>query len=528
MFDSIQRNISLSPDRGLHIYSATFEDTPEFLSYSELPNRIGAYAHYFRQQGLRVGTRVVFPFETSSSTILSFLALMEIGAIPLSVKPNLPFSPKAGYEDFLERVVRDYSADYILDVGCLSEINTSASRIGLPAPSIRMDNVTLRTPNDDEIAFVQLSSGSTSFPKGIPVRYDNLRSNLSMISRHQDGREPWMRSSSWLPLYHDMGLVGGLLSCIFTGLDFSLATPIMFLSDTKGWWEHLSRERIVGTVIPNFAVDYSLKLMKEVDREELSALDLSELQLIYLGSEPINIPNLVEFLELMATAGMKSNVFQPCYGLAEAVLMVSSRPPRSSLRIQRSPSGIPAISVGSPMPGFDMRLRNEQGELCGEDELGEIELAGGSLAPEYFEGKHPMPRADGFYRTGDIGFVNDGELFITGREGDRIKINGQSLFATDFEQVIERLPFVREGRTTVFRHDDDLIVLAEIDGGARQDLNRSRAVLISHLAENIGATVEPSNVHFLRSGQLERTSSGKLKRRAIALKYRQGIITTLA
>ena len=175
-----------------------------------------------------------------------------------------------------------------------------------------------------------------------------------------------------------------------------------------------------------------------------------------------------------------------------------------------------------------MRLRNEQGELCGEDELGEIELAGGSLTSEYFEGKHPMPRADGFYRTGDIGFVNDGELFITGREGDRIKINGQSLFATDFEQVIERLPFVREGRTTVFQHDDDLIVLAEIDGGARQDLNRSRAVLISHLAENIGATVEPSNVHFLRSGQLERTSSGKLKRRAIALKYRQGIIKTLA
>lgn len=342
-----------------------------------------------------------------------------------------------------------------------------------------------------------------------------------MITR-TDGRAAEERVSSWLPLYHDMGLVGGMLSCFAVGCDLLLAEPVTFLFDPRGWWEQMARERAIGTVIPNFAVDYSLKLMQDLDPEELAEFDLSGLRSIYLGSEPINLPNLRAFLDLMAPAGLRRDVFMPCYGMAEAVLLVSSRPVSSELRVVDSPSGLPAISVGRVMAEFTVRLRDEAGGPCGANELGEIELAGGSLATGYLDRPGPLADQDGWYATGDIGFLDDGELFITGRISDRIKVNGQSLFAADFEQALEQLSFVREGRTAVAQIDGPIVVLAEVDREAREDIPGSRARIVEHLMATIGVTVRAEDVHYLRPGQLSRTSSGKLQRRAIVAAYRAG------
>jgi acyl-CoA synthetase (AMP-forming)/AMP-acid ligase II len=283
----------------------------------------------------------------------------------------------------------------------------------------------------------------------------------------------------------------------------------------------MARERVVGTVIPNFAIDYSLGLMQSVEPDELALLDLSGMRSIYLGSEPINVPNLRAFLDLLAPAGLRRDVFMPCYGMAEAVLLVSSRPVGSEIRVVPAPSGRPAISVGRPMPEFTVRLRNEDGRPCAENELGEIELAGGSLAADYFDGP-PLAGSDGFYATGDIGFLDDGELFITGRISDRIKVNGQSLFAADFEQAVQQLSFVRQGRTAVAQCDGRVVVLTEVDRTALMDAERSRARIVEQLVMTIGTTVRALDVLFLRPGQLPRTSSGKLKRPAITQAYQRG------
>jgi acyl-CoA synthetase (AMP-forming)/AMP-acid ligase II len=173
------------------------------------------------------------------------------------------------------------------------------------------------------------------------------------------------------------------------------------------------------------------------------------------------------------------------------------------------------------MPGFIVRLRTEDGRVCADNELGEIELTGGSLASCYFDNPVPLVGDDGFYATGDIGFVDDGELFITGRISDRIKVNGQSFFAADFEQAVERLPFVREGRTAVVQRDGHIVVLTVVDRSARAKVDISRARIVEHLVRTIGVTVRPSDVHFLRAGQIHRTSSGKLQRRATAEAYRR-------
>ncbi|GAA1500621.1 hypothetical protein GCM10009760_62360 [Kitasatospora kazusensis] len=525
MLEYIQRNQECPPERGLYLYEK-FSDQPEFVGYREFPERIAGYADAFREQGIEPGERVLFPFETSSAVILAFLGLMELGAVPLSVKPFVLNTPREGYQEFLARVARDFGATRILQVPSLAGTELPVEPLPLPPAGVRSPGARLRTPGDEELAFVQFSSGSTSFPKGIPVRQDLLRANLAMITR-TDGRKPEERVSSWLPLYHDMGLVGGMLSCFTAGCDLLLAEPVTFLFDAYGWWEHMARERAIGTVIPNFAVDYSLKLMQDLDPEELAALDLSRMRSIYLGSEPINLPNLYAFLDLMAPAGLRRDVFMPCYGMAEVVLLVSSRPVGGEIREVPSPSGLPAVSVGRPMAEFTVRLRDEDGRECAERELGEIELAGGSLAAGYFDRPGPLTGADGFYATGDIGFLDDGELFITGRISDRIKVNGQSFFAADFEQAVEQVPFVREGRTAVAQIQGQIVVLTEVDRPAREDVEGSRARIVEHLVQTIGVTVRASDVHYLRPGQLPRTSSGKLQRRAIVQAYEQGRLVGL-
>ena len=188
----------------------------------------------------------------------------------------------------------------------------------------------------------------------------------------------------------------------------------------------------------------------------------------------------------------------------------------------KAPSGVPAISVGPAMAEFTVRLRDEDGRVCAENELGEIELSGGSLAASYFESDVALLEPDGFYATGDIGFVDDGELFITGRISDRIKVNGQSFFAADFEQSVERLPFVRDGRSAVLQVGDAIVVLAEVTPEARKDVEGSRAKIVAQLVQSMGVKVRAGDVHYLRPNQLSRTSSGKLQRRAIAQAYQDG------
>ncbi|MBZ4370675.1 AMP-binding protein [Corallococcus sp. AS-1-6] len=526
MLDIIQRLEAVDPRRGLFLYD-DFVGPPEFVPYREFASRVAGAAEHFRARGVAPGTRVVLPFETSSSVIFAFLALMELGAVPLSVKPYILSTPKGPYREFLGRIRERYGAQLVLDVPSLAGLELPLERLPPPPAGAKRPGAKLREVAPEELAFVQFSSGSTSFPKGVPITHENLAANLRMIIRH-DGRTAEDRVTSWLPLYHDMGLIGGLLTCITVGNDLLLSQPASFLMDPLGWLELISSEKVMGSVIPNFAIDYALKSLKSADAEDLKRLDLSRVQSIYLGSEPINIPNLEQFLEILAPCGLRRDVFMPCYGMAETVLMVASVPPRQTVRVITAPNGQPAISVGRPLTEFEVRLRAEDGRPCGEGEMGEIELRGGSLAPSYFLDDRPLRGEDGFYATGDLGFQKEGELFITGRINDRIKVNGQSFFSADFEQAVERLAFIRPGRTAVIQVKGRLVVLAEVNHpSALERLEASRKQVCQSVLETVGVTLAQEDVLFIRYGQLQKTSSGKLQRRAITEAYEQGRIRTV-
>jgi acyl-CoA synthetase (AMP-forming)/AMP-acid ligase II len=522
MLDVIQKLGEIEARRGLYLCEDFFSP-PTLLPYAEFPARVAACAEHFRAQGIQRGEHVLLPFETAEAVFFSLFGLMEVGAIPLSVKPYILSTPKQSYREFLGRISERYGVQRILDVPSLSGLELPLRRVPLPPAGAKVAGARLREVDPEELAFVQFSSGSTSFPKGIPITQRNLLANVRMISQH-DGRTAEDRGVMWLPLYHDMGLIG-LLTCVCAGIDVYLTQPVSFLMDPMGWLECLSERRATLAVIPNFAIDYALKTLREQRPEELARLDLSALRHVYLGSEPINIPNLELFTELLAPRGLRREAFKPCYGMAEAVLMVSCVGCDEGWRVVTAPNGQPAVSVGRLLSEFEARLRTEDGRVCGDRELGEIEIKGGSLAASYYVDERPLRNEDGYYATGDLGFQENGELFITGRINDRIKINGQSYFSSDFEQAIERLPFIRAGRSAVIQVEGRVVVLAEVSHpSVLEQRAQSQRQVSQKIVETVGVSVAQEDVLFIRYGQLLKTSSGKLQRRAITEAYQRGRI----
>lgn len=517
------RNLAQAPrDRAVHLHRSA-PDPSVVLSYPELYASIQAHMAGLRAQGIGPGKRVILPFETDERVLATFLALIGVGALPLSVKPYLFNGSKESYVEFLQVMTKRFRVDRVLRTESLAGLDLPAPAIELAGLALPGQEVAFHEPRPDENAFVQFSSGTTAFPKGVPIRHDRFLANMGLINGH-DHRRPEDVSSSWLPLYHDMGLIGGLLTSFVLPNTAHLFTPIQYLMDPIGWLRSLGEHRVDGTVMPNFGVDYALRYLREADPDDLSGLDFSSLRIIYLGSEPINMDTLDEFCRRMEPYGMRRSVFQPCYGMAEVVLMVTADN-EGNPKVRTLPGNVPAVCVGKPLPSFDLRIVTDDGRVAAEGELGEIQLGAGTLADGYFEEGRPLVGADGFYATGDVGMLQGGALYITGRIGDRMKVNGQSYFASAFEQVVDSLPFVRTGRSAVFQVGERVVVLAEVQSlQAVRERQRHQEQIVATLLERTGVKVHARDVHFIRYGQIHKTSSGKLRRQAVADAHQRGAI----
>ena len=514
------RNLDGTPrERGVYVHRPG-EDEPVEIPYQELHDAILGRVVELREQGVGPGSRVLLPFETDERVLCTFLALIGVGALPLSVRPYLFSGGKESYVEFLRGMVARFRVDRILRSDSLQGLDLPARELALAPLAPARGAVALHEPRPSDVAFAQFSSGTTGIPKGVPIRHDRFLANMALINGH-DGRRGEDVSSSWLPLYHDMGLIGGLLTSFMLPHSAHLYTPMQYLMDPIGWYRELGRYRVDGTVTPNFGIDYALRYLRESEPEDLAGIDLSSLRIIYIGSEPINIATLDEFCERMAPYGMRRSVFQPCYGMAEAVLRVSVD--GAGPKIRELHGGGYGVCVGKMLSSFEMRVITDDGRVAEDGELGEIELGSGTLADGYFEDDRPMSGEDGFYATGDLGMCVAGELYITGRAGDRMKINGQSYFASAFEQVLDALPFVRTGRTVVFQDGERVIVLAEVLAArVFRARRRHQEQVVDVLLERTGVKIHPGDVRFIRYGQIAKTSSGKLRRQAIAAAYGSG------
>jgi acyl-CoA synthetase (AMP-forming)/AMP-acid ligase II len=365
-----------------------------------------------------------------------------------------------------------------------------------------------------ELAILQYSSGSTGMPRGVMVSHENLAHNEALIEAAFE-HDPSTIVLGWLPFQHDMGLIGNVLQPVWAGAECVLMTPLQFLKRPLLWLREISRHRATTSGAPNFAYEMCIEAAR---RQGTDGLDLSSWTLAFVGAEPVRAATLERFAETFAPVGFRREAFYPCYGLAEATLMVSGGRKGDAPRV--------AVVNGSPRVGCG-RARGGQ-EIAVVD--GEIRVRGPSVARGYFG--QPETTAQNFatdtdgqvwLRTGDLGRIVDGELYVTGRQKDVIVRNGAKHAAEDLEHSVDKqgIAALRAGACAAFSHDDGgrerLVVVQEIE----RDASAEWGAIADAVAAAIAADHDlPADVVLLvRPGSIPRTTSGKVRRGACRARF---------
>jgi acyl-CoA synthetase (AMP-forming)/AMP-acid ligase II/acyl carrier protein len=394
-------------------------------------------------------------------------------------------------------------------------------------------------------AVLQYTSGSTAQPRGVILTHRNLTHNAKVIHDFF-GVNASTRGLSWLPPYHDMGLIGGILEPLYAGIPVTLMSPIHFVQRPLRWLEAISRTRASASGGPNFAFELCLRNVSDAD---LSRLDLQCWNVAFNGAEPISWQTLQRFAEKFRSAGFRAEAFYPCYGLAESTLLASGavrgRGPRArwvdraalaSSRIEFAEAGAvdARCLVSSGRPHADMRLEivdPETRRVCRPGEPGEIWLQGPSVSPGYHRDPEQTAQAfvalpstgpdeAPFVRTGDLGFVDDGELYVFGRSKDLVIIRGQNYHPVDIERTVSAShELLHQHISAVFAAPDEagndsLCVLQEVPQSVRSKADLLAPELFQRIRESITAEhdIVPALIALVQPGALARTVSGKLQR----------------
>jgi myxalamid-type polyketide synthase MxaE and MxaD len=410
----------------------------------------------------------------------------------------------------------------------------------------------------DDVAFLQYTSGSTAAPKGVMVTHANLLHNSAAIYRLADHGSASV-TVSWLPTHHDMGLIGGIIQPVFGGFLGVLMSPLAFLRRPIRWLEAISRYRATSSPFPNFALDLCVQRVTAAER---APLDLSSWRVACNGAEPLRAESLRRFSEMFGPVGFRSDSHCPAYGLAEATLLVSGGRERGGPRtlvVGRAALREGRVEVradaaeGWELVGCGQALADQRVVIahpescvpCGPDQIGEIWVQGPSVARGYWNREEETTRtfratldgtSDGpFLRTGDLGFLHDGQLYVTGRAKDVVIVDGVKHHPVDIERTAEAAAgaasrSVRRGGCAAFGVDrdgrDELIVMIEVSGTTELDSSPIFSAIRSAVATNHG--IATGSILLLQAGALARTPNGKLQRGACRDLFLRGALAPLA
>ncbi|WP_336513338.1 fatty acyl-AMP ligase [Mycobacteroides franklinii] len=381
--------------------------------------------------------------------------------------------------------------------------------------------------DQDAIAFLQLTSGSTGTPKAVSISYRNIEANLrAMVSA--SGADPETDVVvSWLPLFHDMGMMGYLIVPMCQGMNTVSVAPMDFLGDPLLWAKLISTYRGSMTAGPNFA--YSL-LARRLRKAPDGAYDLSSLQFALSGAEAIDVATLDRFVAEGARFGMRPDAIVPAYGMAEATLAVSFVrrgegyrvcPPHPDLVAAEGAQASARVPLGLPLPGCEVRVVTEDRAVLPAESIGELEIRGDNVTAGYrtASGFEPMLDAQGWLSTGDIGYLtHDGQPVICGRKKDILIISGRNVHPEDIERSVAGVSGVRSGGIAAVRlhtaaAGEGFAMVAESALHANTaESERIRAEVADCVYRTLG--VSPRDVHVVPAGWIPKTSSGKLRRRA--------------
>jgi acyl-CoA synthetase (AMP-forming)/AMP-acid ligase II len=539
----LERNAARAPGQlALTLCGEAGREEP--LTHADLWRIVQEAAAHLHEEGVRPGERVLLVLPTSVEFIQTFFGAILLGAVPVPF--SLPFSLQKleAYGTGLQAVTRSATPAVCVTVPRLRSViapllSEVSPRLRTLAPGRRAGVAPPRT--DHPVAMLQFTSGSTRSPRGVTLRHDNLLANIAAIHAAL-APAPDERMYSWLPLYHDMGLIGTLLWPLYATMPLVLAPPQSFLKDPASWLHGISRHRATLTVAPNFAYAYSVK---RVTDEQLKGVRLDSLRTALNGAEPIEYASLQQFEQRFAPHGLRPHVVRPVYGLAESTLAVAFSAPGPAVadeldadalehRLRAEPAGphsrrrCTVVSVGHALPTQEVRIANDQGHTLEERAVGEILVRGPSVMSGYFQHTPESPQDDvlrgGWLHTGDYGYMAGGRLYVAGRKKDVIIRRGVNLFPQDLEHLVEPLPGLRQGCVVAFglRRDDEeeVVLVAETrvaDAEARARLKQAIADKVS-----AGFLLRPIDICLVPPRTIPKTSSGKVQRQACKALYVQG------
>lgn len=518
---------------------------PTEMTWGDVCRRAFAFGEQLTAKGVQPGDRVVLMLPTCPGYLYTFFGVIAAGAIPVPVYP--PFNPKQ-LTQFLETLVgildNSGASTLVYWAQVKPILGHALGRAKGVKHAVALEEfseapvVTLPAKRDTDpqaTTLIQYTSGSTDQPKGVELSHLNLLHNVHEIERALALQPGVDRCVSWLPLYHDMGLIGALLGAIYSGIDMVLMSPQAFLMRPRLWLESISTYKATITVAPNFA--YNLAATRVSDKVAQS-LDLSSLRVAMCGAEPIRRETYDAFMERFGPRGFGKTVFLPVYGLAESTVAATfpslKQEPlvralsRETLEAEHvavdaqpgDEHAMAAFGLGHPFTASFLQIRDAQsGEVLQDGHVGEIWLKGPSVMKGYFRNPEKTAEVlvDGWLRTGDLGFVGNGHVFVTGRKKDLIIRNGRNYYPQDLEVLVEGLADVRKGCVIAFGHHDakrqseEIVVLAESRLTDPEAIKGLHARASEALAASLGFT--PERIEILPAHTLLKTSSGKLRRK---------------
>jgi acyl-CoA synthetase (AMP-forming)/AMP-acid ligase II len=513
------------------------------LTYGALAQRATAIAAELQRHG-EAGDRALLLFPSGLEFVTAFFGCLFAGIIPVPAYPPDVAKPERSLAK-LHAIAADCRPRFALTT---AEHLPLLARVAPPgAHCLATDTCdpagapAWRAPalSDDSIAFVQYTSGSTGAPKGAVLRHRQVMANRRSI---EAGMGPVGTVVGWLPIFHDMGLIGNVLQTLCAGTSLVLMSPVAFLKRPARWLEAISQFRATTSGGPNFAYDLCVRRVSDADRAQL---DLASWKVAFCGAEPVREATYRRFTAAFEPRGFSRDAFYPCYGLAEATLFVtghrrgtpaksrafcSSALDRGEVVEADDSSGADRrvlVSCGTPSPTEEVRIVDPD-RLVAATGIGEIWVRGPGIASGYWGrtdedgGVFTARLADGdgpFLRTGDLGFLHGGDLFIAGRKKDMIIAGGRNLFPQDLEATIEAaVPALRKGCCAAFSveadGDEKLCIMAEHDGSPEAETVRA---IQSAIAEHHQAAV--FEVVLVAKGAIPKTSSGKVERHACRRAY---------
>jgi fatty-acyl-CoA synthase len=519
------------------------EETGEerFQPFQDLLREAQKVAGALAERGVKKGDRVAIIVPESQSFLESFLGASVGGFVPVPLYPPMNLGQLDSYLDHAKHIIRASNAKIILTTNQVRRVLGTVQaecpmvRTVLSFEDAKSDRLApIEKVGLDDVGFIQFTSGSTSRPKGVVLTHANLVANVGAIV---DGIE--VQDSdlgvSWLPLFHDMGLIGMAMASLYTAHNTVVMSPILFLKRPVEWLKAITRHKGTVSFAPNFAYGLCTKRVKESD---LGSLDLSSWRIAGCGAEPIQAQTLHDFAKKFSVAGFQENAFLPCYGMAESTLAITfpkignklkvdSVKPKELAEQRRAEKStdvagaVSFVNCGKPFPQHELRVVDAQDVPVGERIVGEIVLRGPSVMKGYDQQAELTTQTlrNGWLHTGDLGYLVDGELYVCGRTKDMIILNGRNYYPQDIEWSVNEIPGVRKGNvvafgTNAFSAKEKVVVVVETKETNEKELidKVKRKVQEAH-----GILLD--DVMLVPPGALPKTSSGKLQRARTKARY---------